>query len=180
MRIKHILPGFLEKLIWWNYQSGKLCGENMKLKDRLSQLRTESGMKQSEVAKLLNVDTSMISKYERGVNFLRLWNPDEAGGLLWYEYWLSLGKNLHQNKHEKTGRQSSDKGRHNSPWFFVSTGGGRPRAGPCVAQNNFKKSGVCEAQAEIEGKFESPFSYYMVQGFQRELYSCDITFGLFN
>ena len=26
-------------------------------------------MKQSEVAKLLNVDTSMISKYERGVNF---------------------------------------------------------------------------------------------------------------
>lgn len=41
----------------------------MEFKDNLSRLRAEHGMKQSEVAQFINVDTSMISKYEQGVNY---------------------------------------------------------------------------------------------------------------
>jgi transcriptional regulator with XRE-family HTH domain len=36
------------------------------MRNRIKQLRTEAGMKQEELAKLLNLDKSQISRYETG------------------------------------------------------------------------------------------------------------------
>lgn len=43
-------------------------GAYMELGDRLAQLRTEQEWKQTQIAKLINVDPSMISKYEQGIH----------------------------------------------------------------------------------------------------------------
>lgn len=40
----------------------------MELKDRLAELRTERELKQNQIAKFINVDPSMISKYEQGIH----------------------------------------------------------------------------------------------------------------
>lgn len=40
----------------------------MEFKDRLVQLRTEREWKQNQIAKFVNVDPSMISKYEQGIH----------------------------------------------------------------------------------------------------------------